>query len=388
MNKMKRIISGMVTILMIMSLTVIISADEGNGDYNIIFLVKDNEHKEVLTEYYENSELVCDVEFVLFDNFNFGSIPQCGALVIPEDMITTENIARIYDSGVYTYIYGDLTIQNYMNYTGLTEFVSKEPVYNNDRVFTGEYADRYFSDEQITTKTYQIICKPVSAYDKGLLCTIEKEDNGNKPESYLRIICNHYLNQMVSTYGTMVDAGYDIQHYYHADSSCINLQWMLYKNMDELVDDYDYYAIETQVWTTSDYNVVDTNVEHNLYYTNDNIIAAGPDSTSKATTVNVDLSRQGGQNGIGLSFSFTLNSEPSINKDTSNYPDSVLWNFEKRVFGQSLNDDIFCCASSWAANTSNNIAAISIHYDSTIAFYVMGNGSNITCNTQTETIRF
>jgi len=362
----------------------------GDKTTDVLFVVKDATAKESVLTYSNISEYKNDVivEVVTQNEFQSQKLPKVKAIAIPETIADITPVSSIYNSGIRLYMYGDLTINDYIAHSGQKDFSSKIPVFNPDGSFSGDYVKRNFDEEQRNEKQYQIICSPKDD-SLGLLCTIDKQDDGNKLESYLNIITEDYINTKLEQRNTIVSSDYNIVHYYYNDACAIHLTWILYRNYNEEDVNYDYFALESRIWgtTNSSAAVIQTNCEHEMYYPSDHIIDSGPESTSSANSLSFALEfDRNGISGGSITFNLDLDSSPNITQDTSNYDSSVSWMAQKRLFGPALNDDIFKFATTWAS--TGTLAKININYSNSVSVASMGVGIAYGSGVLTETISF
>lgn len=276
-----------------------------------------------------------------------------------------------------------------MEYTGTNDFTSSVPIFNLDGSFSGDYVHRDFGEFQKNNKLYQIICNPQDD-TRGLLCTFEKENNGNRIESYLNVIAENYLESLNRTRATIVDSDYNIVHYYFGDISSLHLSWILYRNYDEEDPSYDYFALETRVWANpgGNYGITKITAEHDLFFTTDSFIDSGPESDSSAGTVTFSLEASGEGTKGSISYSYELGSAPKIVRDTSNYPNKISWTVTPRLFGPDLSNDVLKFASSWASVQTRKKVRVIVDYSSSTQGNVMGGGMTIQSGLQSEYIEF
>lgn len=389
MTLKRKLLAAFFAALMLCSLTAsVIAAEDQNVD--LLFVTNNEAEKEkVLTqsniaEYKRNIA----IKVVNVSNWESEKMPQAKAVAVPQSSVEAGELESIYRSGVRTYVYGDLTINDYITYTGVADFGTRIPIYDTSKNPTGEFARRLFSNSQQNEKVYQIICEPQNgAY--GLLCTIDKENDGNKIESYLNIIAQNYMDAENTQRATIVASAYDNAHYYYNDKCSVHLTWILYRNYNEEDANYDYFAIESRIWG-SGYQTVkinQTTCEHAMYYPSDYIIDSGPASDSSASSISFSLDiGDKGVTGGSIGYNYTLQSSPKITRGTSNYPKSINWTASKRVFGSYLDNDVFQFASSWAS--TGTIAKMTIKYSNLASGTVLGESVTISSGVQTETVIF
>lgn len=361
-----------------------------NPAIDILFVVNDSAEKERVLSQSKINEFRSDIKLEVITQSDLRSqrFPETKAIAIHQTAVDQYPVNSLYASGIRVYIYGDLTINDYIAYTGQKEFTSRVPVYNLDGSFSGDYVERSFSGEQKNAKQYQIICDPQDD-SIGLLCTIDKKDDGNKLESYLNIIANNYIEATQQQRATIVSSDYDIVHYFYNDSCSIHLTWILYRNYNEEDPTYDYFALESRVWGTSNNtaSIIQTTCEHAMVYSTDHIIDSGPESDSSADSISFTLDfGEGGVSGGSITYNYSLDASPNITRDTSNYPRSISWTAKKRFFGSVLDNTIFKFATSWAS--TGTLAAIKVNYSNTITTLAMGVGINVNSGMQTESISF
>ena len=394
MTLKKRILSVFIVVALLCSITLPITAAAITSvETDLLFIVEDSSERDRITSYSDinqigNSltiEIVTKAEFLEREYTNFN------AIAIPDAFADIYSPEQLYKSGIRVYIYGDLTINDYIDYTDSMDFISSIPVYNSDGSLSGDYVARGFAEEQKASKVYQIICSPMDN-SRGLLCTIDKDNNGNRIETYMNIILNNYFDSLNSQRATIVDSDYDISHYYFSDTSSVHLTWILYRNYDEEDTGYDYFALESRVWgnAAGANSITETTCEHALYYIADNMIDSGPESKSNAGTLSfsVDVTGGGEVEGGSISYEYDLNSSPNINRNTSNYPNSISWTVSKRLLGPSLDNDIFKFASSWASVQSRGRASMRVNYSNTTVGTLLGQAITMPSGIQTESIAF
>lgn len=321
------------------------------------------------------------ISVITADDFSIDGCENADAVAVPCDGLTSDSLTQLYQAGIRVYIYGDLTINDYMDYTGADDFTSSVPVYDVDEGFTGEYITRDFGEYQKRTKEYQIICNPLDDA-KGLLCTFDKSGDGNQPASYMNVIAEDYAESLNRTRAAIVDSDYNIVSYFNSDNSSIHMSWILYRNYDEEDTDYDYFALESRVWVknSSIWNVVEITGEHEKYYYSDSLIDYGPESSDKTSTVTFELGVSAEGPTGSVSYSYDLDSAPDIALDSTNYPDSVAWAVSKRTFGPSLQDDVLKFASSWAIASYHERARFTVSYGAQMG--------NFASTAQSESIEF
>lgn len=361
-----------------------------NTAIDILFVVNDTTEKERVLSQSKINEFRNDIKLEVITQSDLRSqrLPEIEAIAIHETNVDQYPVGKLYASGIRVYIYGDLTINDYIAYTGQKEFTSQVPVYNLDGSFSGNYVERSFSGEQRSAKQYQIICDPKDD-SLGLLCTIDKKDDGNKLESYLNIIAKNYIEATQQQRATIVSSDYDIAHYFYSDSCSIHLTWILYRNYSEEDPTYDYFALESRVWGTADNSasITQTTCEHAMVYSSDHIIDSGPESDSSADSISFTLDLgEGGVTGGSITYNYSLDASPNITRDTSNYPRSISWTAKQRFFGSVLDDTIFKFATSWAS--TGTLAAIKVNYSNMVSTSAMGVGIGVNSGIQTETISF
>lgn len=389
MVKHCKILAFLLTLVLLCSITIPVIAVE-NDVIDILFVVESVSEQEHIFAYsniaeYENN---ISIEVITQSELQSSRIPEIRAIAVPVTIADVVDVDNIYAAGVRVYLYGDLTINDYIEYTGLQDFTSQLPIYEPNGDFSGKYMERGFPESQKNTKQYQIICEPQDdAY--GLLCTIDKQNNGNRIETYMNIIAENYMAANVNQRATIVSSDYDIVHYYFDDNCSVHLSWILYRNYDEEDANYDYFALESRVWGegSDSLTIGQTTCEHSLVYSTDYMIDSGPESDSSANSVSFSLDVSGeGITGGTIAYNYNLESAPKITRDTSNYPDSVAWTVSKRLLGSSLDNDIFKFATSWAS--SGSLSRIDVEFSNTASGSLLGQSVTMPSGTQTESISF
>ena len=388
LKKYKLLALVMATVLLFTAATPVMAME--NQAIDLLFVVNDTTEKEQVLTNSNLSEYRNDMSIEVLTRSEVLSrrLPETKAIAIPNEIADDFPVENMYAAGVRLYLYGDLTINDYVTHTGLTEFASQIPIYNLDRSFSGKYATRSFSASQRSTKQYQIICEPQNDV-YGLLCTIDKQDDGNKIETYLDIISENYIKAEEQQRATIVSSDYDIAHYYFSDTCSVHLTWILYRNYDEEDVTYDYFALESRVWGSgkNSMTIGQTTCEHDLIYSSDHMIDSGPESDSSASSISFTLDVSGqGVTGGSIGYNYNLESAPKITRDTSNYPDSVAWTVNKRLFGSVLDNNIFKFATSWAS--TGTLAGITVRFGNTATGSAMGQSISMPSGIQTETISF
>lgn len=225
-----------------------------------------------------------------------------------------------------------------------------------------------FSEFQESSYIENIISHTKDPLTKNIIANVELEDHYlSKENEYLKIIIEDFIKMVsVKPLVEMIDIGFDYRAY--IGDSYINMDYILYREYDENISNFDFFAIRTNITTSSACSKIE--VRHDLPNKNtDQIIDYGPGSLFRPSNISVGLSfGESGPSG-SIGWSFNVGGGPTIDTSYSSIEEFVNWEIKKYwFFGEDLGNQMFALGSSWASLTANQSAKIDITYRAQFEF--------------------
>lgn len=356
-------------ILPLISSTLNVVAESSLPDIKLLIVVDDGREKPLLTE--DQMELIEIKSVSEISERDKNHIAYATSKSIAEN----ENVNIILRDAFINvdariYVYGGLTIAEFKDILEIEQYSIQTDIYDQNGIIE-QKAYMSFSEEQEEGKVEQVICLSNNPNYQSLIVSAVTATYDDLES----IIMGHYFDTFYNPmlYATIVQNSFNYRTYAHFSgdilvTTCyLNMDYYLYKIEDELIEDYDYFAIKANVNTvyespsvnTGEVQCTEIQVQFALPYTSDHFYDFGPASTNKANNINVELGF--GDTGIAgnISFNFSPGNSPTINTTYNSVNRTILWKVSRYwFFGASLNNALYPFGASWAS--SGRLAAINI----------------------------
>lgn len=286
------------------------------------------------------------------------------AVALPASEIGMNAAALVDIVRTRIYLYGEVTIADYKTATGLEKFTLQIPMLDIDGAQIS-MAEQFFDETYEQTEVFAVIC-----HGENALLGSAKE---NAPlAAYLAMILDNYKQFFIpQTRATIIQSGVNYSTAVFGGDQVdgvIHMNYVLYREFNEVVADYNYFAIQTNTWAThTKGKLTKLYTSYDLPNVADSFIETGPASTNRTSEIAFGISV--GTGGVGLSFSFPLNTDANIERDEHIVPDSshifgnfVAWTmtpWKWFIFGGSdIGDNKLSCGATWqdkVTGTNNSI---------------------------------
>ena len=352
---MKKILSITMTFL-VLSLIVLMPSYASASNITIpkiLLIVNDLEtFDESVIQKYEGKYEVVDIENLESISKNFYT-----AYAAPSTSVSLDkNLNKMLKSAFYQYeskiyLYGELTIADYKSMLDIDNFGAYVDALDKNGV-AKKKVYQHFSDNQEQMNIENIISYSISNSNDYLIAKVAPDDGINTQEDYLEIILNDFeaLGE-ISTASTIgVATGFNFRSYW-GDYNYINMDYTLYKETDETISGYDYFALVTNLTAETNGQISASSIEakHSLVYDADEMIDYGPGDISNAGQVSVGLDLSGGSVSGGLSYSFEVNGNPDIEATYSASEDYCSWVVKRGFLAGGIQNNLFKLGTSWAS---------------------------------------
>lgn len=362
-----KLLTAFICFIMIFALAIIpLTTLMANADTKInkvLFVVEEETAAKELKENITNfncSEEYYDID--ILDNIDNKRLVSYAAIALPS------NIQTDYDININStrcYIYGELTISDYKSLTGLNEFaldIDIESIGENKSSTIKQYFDKEYEETQV----FNIIGFGTSA----LLCSLGDDiDTKYMNCVYLYNILDDCVKFLApKTRSTIIESKFEFTTAMFGGvkgGGVAHMDYTLYRNYDEESTVYDYFAIKTRTWLTSeDGKKTEINTKYVLPNKSDNLLETGPASVNNAGSLSVSVGF--GTSGVSGSIGFSVdlsNVSPNIKRTEDYTNDTVEWAMTQRTwFPKYLNGVSLECAATWASLASNHVAAIDVYF--------------------------
>lgn len=329
-------------------------------------------------------------EIINYKNINYKKLKEYTDFAIPIDLIKENTKLNefirdsFYKHFSRVYLYGNLTISDYKIALGLDRFGSYVNVYNGNSI-SDDKAFITFSKEQETSYIENVIGYSLGNTSKNLIASISNNKKQKMDKLIIsKIIIEDYINSKdILCIASLVKSGFNYRMV-NTDGSYINMDFMLYKENDKQIPDYDFFAIKTNI-SGSGRPISGIETEHRLPFTSDEMVDYGPGDISRAGSVSVGLDFAAcGLDGGGISYSFDVGGNPTIDATYNSADDYCTWKISRYWFlGGYLQDELFSLGSAWAS--TGKYAAIDVKFRAT---FVFANGFTSNCPWKAVQIRY
>ena len=250
-----------------------------------------------------------------------------------------------YEDNTLVYLYGCLTIADYMEALSLDRFGAYVDIHGPDGI-AEEKVFTTFDQSQIDSDYENIISYSSDSSKRYLIGRYAVAEKSNLVTiDYLHDIMEDFSNNLNGTRsGTIVKSNFGFRSYYNS-GNYIDMGYILYRDTDEIDPVYDYFAVQTNM-TTSNSGLLRTyliSASHSLPRSGDHIYDYSPGSSALTNNISFNISIPTGSIGLG----YQVSGLPTIT--TSYYPDDrqVLWQIQQGVVG--LQNTLYKLGSSWAS---------------------------------------
>lgn len=297
---------------------------------------------------------VSDIQNHDFDDYNEIAAP------FPQSEQVAQKLIEQYTHGKKIYLYGELTINDFSNVLALEQYGVNVPIEvagidakNTEK----DEAFMFFSDEFASNAKHNVVALQENSSD-GLLASIPQNDNGEYNLSLLMkaVVDDVSINSFYAPYATTVDYEYSIKTYDYLGHYAI-LDWFLYKQT-ESVSEYDYFGVKTNLGLEGSYFLgTKMNINMDLPFSTDEYLESGPGDSSESSSFDVNLGFGEDVSG-GISWSFTIDNDPEVDRTVSLSSDYAHWVVEEDWY--TLDGEIFSPGMTWAS--TGTYAAIDITF--------------------------
>lgn len=356
----KKMIFLLLVLMILMSLanpaTAITNDDIPSKD---LLLIIENEAEYDTSFFNQNSELTIDI--VELDNIKEYNINEYSEIAAPASIGNQikSDLRKAFADNKKVYLYGELTIDQYEDILNLERYgVNVSIEVNEDATKLKKYKSAFmtFSEDYISDELHNVIalCKNNS---NGMLASIQKNEDGQYNLSILlkAVIDEVEPHNVITPSAIPVKSGFDVKAYDYLGNYAI-LDWHLYQQSDESVDEYDFFAIKSNVAVEGTYfQGQGIWVNYDIPYSADEYISSGPGDSSEETSFSVNLDFGDEVTG-GLSWDFSFDNAPEIDSTISLSSDYAHWSCIETWYG--LDGEVFSPGMSWASTGSSAVVDI------------------------------
>jgi hypothetical protein len=343
-----------------------VSAFAYSNKNRVLFVVADNDEKEMLEEQCVENEFYnefYDVE--ILSSLSFEELNTYTAVALPYELINNSNICQVA-SIERIYLYGALTINEYKSVVGINDFEIDININDasNDNIKT---VRQYLDESYENTTIFNVICY---GKDNTLLCSIEGDNI--LLYKYLYNIMDNFsiINQQKKQRVTNIESKFDFTRDIGGARvyGVAHMDYTLYRDYDEQDATYDYFGIKTKVWVATSNDVKEIKTKYELPNTSDNLLETGPESTNEAGTLNISVGF--GTAGPSVTIGYTVdlsNSKPKIVRTEDYTNDTVEWLLTKdSTSTNNINNATQDCIATWASLSSNSTATINVYFTGSV----------------------
>lgn len=337
-------------------------SDNGDNVDKILYIVHSQEDIDNITNSSGTADQAYLADFYLPCDITNEIIEKYSTIGIPYDIAVSMDRNLLFSGGARVYVYGELTITDYMQLLNGPLVVTKVVSLGEDEIDSSVTKDVTLVDDGIQ---YSVIgWTTMHTMDKGLLCTIDNGELPLEPSNYYKAVSSNYLELQTkcTPYSIeIVDEGIDNASYYAGGET--HLDWYLHKDLGETSADRDYYCIETNTWAKSDdggSQIECISVKTSIPKGYGDLKSAEPHNTlSLSGSISVDLSSGTVTVGVGTS------SKPSVSRNMSPSKGTVEWEFRNGIEFKGLEEGFCSTLTAWSTPTTNS-TKIDIYYKSSV----------------------
>lgn len=351
----------------------LVHAETIEPETGVFLLVTDTEGIESIQNILETKGEPAYADIVNFENTAFDSnlFRKYKAIAFPYEEKLTDEIQKAWASGCEVYLYGDLTIQKYKTMVGLDRFTLEVNLHNcNGEVI--QKATQYFEPEYEENERFDII-----SYGSIRPLLVKAESGSGLKNhadmsvwNYLECIVGHFkrMNQSQRS-DTYIDCGFDIVKIWGENNQFSNhMEYFLYRNYDEELENYDFFGIKTHVWVENSVGTVTgIQTKYALPFSSDNLIDTAPASYTNIGAL--DVSVGWGLTDPEMTIGYTKdlsNCYPTISHSTNYGTDTVEWMMSPRSFlPLPLDGNNLICSATWAS-WGIHTAAVDLYYNGVV----------------------
>ena len=289
------------------------------SDNSILFITESELESEIE---YADVAILSEIDTMIFEKYT--------SIILPYSSYNVEVYREIYASGKDVYLYGEVSMYEYMELFQIEDIKIEKDVQGKN--FKQVFSEKYKNEKQT------LIHYRDSSY-KSMACSGQL---WLPAQNYISIVMNN--QNKIQSCSTIVDQDFDIM--VTGDRGYVVMDYVLYRNTDEQSEEHDYFAVILNSQTYKyNKNVKISGAQRSVKINNGQYLESSPEED----TVNGSLNFQIGY-GVGgptgsITYSMNLG-YARINKTENLVREEVEWESYPR--SGSFEDKVFRTSVSWA----------------------------------------